>query len=138
MTSRSFRAVLPHLGEEELQRLRRWGADNCSASCVFREGEAVIWLASRERARSRVAFLRSVRSTLRRLCVDVARLRGRWLTLAEACAVVPTNFARDVAHSAQDAPTPRRDSVPEPDGMKIISLGGSSEPKRPCLQVLKA
>ena len=46
MTSRSFRAVLPHLGEEELQRLRRWGADNCSASCVFREGEAVIWLAS--------------------------------------------------------------------------------------------
>ena len=45
-TSKSFRAVLPNLGEEELQRLRRWAVDNCSASSVFREGEPVIWLAS--------------------------------------------------------------------------------------------
>ena len=34
-TSKSFRAVLPNLGEEELQRLRRWAEDNCSASSVF-------------------------------------------------------------------------------------------------------
>ena len=46
MTSKSYRAVLPNLGEEELQRLRRWAADNCWASSVFREGQAVIWLAS--------------------------------------------------------------------------------------------
>ena len=46
MTSKSYRAVLPNLGEEELQRLRTWAADNCSVSSVFREGEAVIWLAS--------------------------------------------------------------------------------------------
>ena len=35
MTSKSYRAVLPNLGEEELQRLRRWAEDNCSASSVF-------------------------------------------------------------------------------------------------------
>ena len=35
MTSKSDRAVLPNLGEEELQRLRRWAEDNCSASSVF-------------------------------------------------------------------------------------------------------
>ena len=58
----SFRALLPNLGEEELQRLRTWAADNCSVSSVFREGEAVIWLASKDKARSREAFLRSARS----------------------------------------------------------------------------
>ena len=139
MTCKSYRAVLPNIGDEELQRLRRWAADNCSASSVFREGEAVIWLASKDKARSREAFLRSVRATLRGLGVDVSRLRGRWLILADACTVVPTSFARDVAQTAQDTPTPRRDSVPEPeaDGVKIISLGGSSAPKSPRLHVLK-
>ena len=72
MTSKSFRAALPNLGEEELQRLRSWASDNCGASSVFREDEAVIWLASRDRARSREAFLRSVRTTLRHLGVDVS------------------------------------------------------------------
>ena len=123
-TSKSFRAVLPNLGEEELQRLRTWAADNCSVSSVFREGEAVVWLASKDRARGREAFLRSVRTTLRRLGVDVSRLRGRWLILAEDCAVVPISLARDSAHAAQDTPTPRQDAVSEmeADGAKIISL----------------
>ena len=97
MTSKSFRAALPNLGEEELQRLRSWAADNCAASSVFREDEAVIWLASRDRARSREAFLRSVRTTLRHLGVDVSRLRGRWLTLAEDCAVAHSSLARNAA-----------------------------------------
>ena len=44
-TSKSYRAELPNLGEGELQRLRTWAAANCSVSSVFREGEAVIWLA---------------------------------------------------------------------------------------------
>ena len=139
MTSKSYRAVLPNIGDEELQRLRTWAADNCSASSVFREGEAVIWLASKDRARSREAFLRSVRATLRRLGVDVSRLRGRWLILAGDCAVAPVSFARDAAQAAQETPTPRQDPAPESvtDGVKIISLGGSSAPKRPCLHVLK-
>ena len=139
MTSKSYRAVLPNIGDEELQRLHRWAADNCSASSVFREGEAVIWLASKDKARSREAFLRSVRATLRGLGVDVSRLRGRWLILADACTVAPTGFARDVAHTAQDAPTPRRDPVPEleADGARVISLGWSSAPKRSCMHVLK-
>ena len=108
MASKSYRAVLPNLGEEELQRLRTWAADNCSVSSVFREGEAVIWLASKDKARSREAFLRSVRATLRGLGVDVSRLRGRWLILADACTVVPTSFARDVAHTRTPRKTRRR------------------------------
>ena len=66
MTSKSFRAVLPSLDDDELERLREWNAENCAASAVFREDDAVIWLASKERTRSRQAFLRSARSILRR------------------------------------------------------------------------
>ena len=82
-TSKSFRAILPPLSEEEVRRLRAWSAENCAAATVFRESECVVWLASKERARSREAFLRSVRGVLKRLAIDVTRLRGRWLVLAE-------------------------------------------------------
>jgi len=82
-TSKSFRAILPPLSEQEVRRLRAWSAENCAAATVFRESECVVWLASKERARSREAFLRSVRGVLKRLAIDVTRLRGRWLVLAE-------------------------------------------------------
>ena len=83
--------------------------------------------------------LHFVHTTLRRLGVDVSRLRGRWLILAEACAIVPISLARDAARAVQDTPTPRQDPVSEPeaDGAKIISLGRSSAPTRLCLHVLK-
>ena len=60
-----------------------WSAENCAAATVFCESECVVWLASKERARSREAFLRSVRGVLKCLAIDVTRLRGRWLVLAE-------------------------------------------------------
>ena len=80
--------------------------------------------------------LHFVRTTLRRLGVDVSRLRERWLILAEDCAVAPISLARD---AAQDTPTPRQDAVSEleADGAKVISLRGSSGPKRPSYHVLK-
>ena len=106
MTSKSYRAVLPNLGEEELQRLAG--------------GPRII---ARPRASS----------------MDVSRLRGRWLILAEAYAIVPISLVRDAAHAVQDTPTPRQDPVSEleADGAKIISLGRSSAPTRLCLHVLK-
>ena len=82
-TSKSFRAILPCLSDEEVRRLQAWSAENCAAATVFRESECVVWLASKERARSREAFLRSVRGVLKRLAINVTRLRGRWLVLAE-------------------------------------------------------
>ena len=83
MTSKSFRAILPPLSDAEVQRLRAWSADNCAAASVFREPECVVWLASKERARSREAFMRSVRGVLKRLAINVSRLRGRWLMLTD-------------------------------------------------------
>ena len=76
-TSKSFRAVLPILSDEELQRLRAWSEENCAAASIFRDDNCVIWLASKERARSREAFMRFCRSTLQRLAIR-ARPCGRW------------------------------------------------------------
>ena len=61
-TSKAFHATLPWLDDAELNRLRAW-----AASSLAREDDIVIWRATKERARTREAFLRSVRSTLKRL-----------------------------------------------------------------------
>ena len=43
----------------------------------------MIWLASKERARSKDAWMRSVRRTLKRLLIDTTSIKGRnWLALA--------------------------------------------------------
>jgi hypothetical protein len=48
---------------------------------VFREGSHVILIATRERARTKEAFMRSVRRTLGRLGVAPNARKGRWLVL---------------------------------------------------------
>ena len=93
-TSKAFHATLPWLDDAELSRLRARACQNCAASSLAREDGIVVWRATKERARTREAFLRSVRSTLKRLAVDVSRLKGRWLVLADEGSVAP------------DAPTP--------------------------------
>ena len=79
-----------------------WSAENCAAATVFCESECVVWLASKERARSREAFLRSVRGVLKCLAIDVTRLRGRWLVLAED-SVVRAEAARRATGAAATA-----------------------------------
>ncbi len=146
MTSKSSRAVLPSLDDDELERLREWSAENCAASAVFREDDAVIWLASKERTRSREAFLRSARSTLRRLAVDLSQLKGRWLLLTDD-SVVRSMAGGDgrersclpgcavTTASPTDAPPPAaRAEVPaEPESgdVRVIPLGRSMGQTRP-------
>ena len=65
--SKSFRAVLPDLDDAQLEKLRRWTEASCAAGLAFREGGRVILIATRERARTTEAFMRSVRGTLERL-----------------------------------------------------------------------
>ena len=66
-TSTAFRATLPWLDDAELNRSRALAYQNCAAPSLAREDDIVIWRATKERARTREAFLRSVRSTLKRL-----------------------------------------------------------------------
>ena len=91
--SKSFRAVLPPLREDELVRLRAWSEENCATAAVFREGDTVIWLASKERARSREAFMRSARNTLKRLAVDVvANLKAGGLPALPDVLLAPSDL----------------------------------------------
>ena len=140
MTSKSFRAILPPLFEEEVQRLRAWSAENCAAATVFRGSECVVWLASKERARSREAFLRSVRGVLKRLAINVTRLRGRWLVLAEDSVV----RAEAAKRATAQPPTPPTPVAPPPchlgdgDNERVIVLsGGPRQSYARAVQVLK-
>ena len=82
MTSKSFRAELPALNHKELERLRRWGAENCAESILYRDGACVLWLVSRGHARAREDFARAVRALFRKLSIDATKLKkGHWLTL---------------------------------------------------------
>ena len=139
MKSKSFRAILPPLSNAEVRRLQAWSAENCAAATVFRESECVIWLASKERARSREAFLRSVRGVLKRLAIDVARLRGRWLMLTEDDVVQAEASRRAAAQPSSPAPV-----VPSPchrgdsDNERVILLtGGHRQSHVRPVQVLK-
>ncbi len=141
MTSKAFRAVLPRLRDDELERLRAWSAANCAAAAVFREADCVIWLASKERARSREAFLRSVRGVLKRLAIDVSKLRGRWLVVAENGVVQAKAGKRWMAQPTPPEPivppTSQRGNVDDDDERLIVLSGRPRQPPARAVQVLK-
>ena len=102
MQSKSFVAQLRALSPAEFDRLRAWGAENCSQSVLYREPHCVMWLASRERARGREDFARAARGVLKRLSIDASSLRrGRWLALTEDSVV----RAECAARAATDEPS---------------------------------
>lgn len=82
-SSKSFRVVL-RLSGEERDRIDRYCQANFAVHALFRDdpGDAhVIWLATRDKARTAAAFRRAVRGLLARLRIDTSRLRGTWLVL---------------------------------------------------------
>ncbi len=134
-TSKPFHATLPWLDDAEMSRLRAWAWQDSAASSLAREDDVAIWRATEERARTREAFLRSVRSTLKRLAIDVSRLKGRWLVLADEGSV-----ALPQPLPPPDAPMLAIDAgEPAVLNVKVIALGNSlgraRAPSR--LQVLK-
>ncbi len=127
MNSKSFRAELPALDQQELERLRRWGLENCAESILYRQGASVMWLVTRERARTREDFVRAVRSTLRKLSIDTSNLRkGHWITLT--CNEVVKAEGSSICRPAPEAmPTGSAGgdtvNIPRGDGDdKIITL----------------
>ena len=86
-TSKSFRAILPILNDTQLSELRQWAATNYAAAVVLTEYECVVLLATRERSKTKEAFMRSVRRTMRLLNIDTGALKRRWLALTTDRAV---------------------------------------------------
>ena len=93
--SKSFRAVLPNVDETQLEKLRCWTQLSCAAGLAFREGNHVVLIATRERARTKEAFMRSLRGTLGRLGIAPNAQKGRWLVLTSEAAVDEETKARN-------------------------------------------
>ena len=115
-TSKSFRATLPDLAEAQLDKLKRWTEASCAAGLVLREEKSVILIATRERARTKEAFMRSVRSTLGRLGIIVPNARKRrWLVLTSEDSVAAEIMERHrcAGQSIEALPTKSVDIVDE-------------------------
>ena len=113
--SKSFRAVLPYLDDAQLDKLRCWTQLSCAAGLAFREGGRVILIATRERARTKEAFMRSLRGTLGRLGIAANAQKGRWLVLTSDAAVAAETKERNgrEEQSAVTLPVKRAETIDE-------------------------
>eukprot|EP00973_Karenia_brevis_P005331 728263-Karenia_brevis.AAC.1 len=130
-TSKAFRCTLPMLHKDQVANLRRWADLHCAQSIVFRDdrGSAVFVHLSAE-LRTCASFSRTVRTALRRLCIDVP-LRGRRCVLItprkalSVCASESTfrGAALPSAHGADASPCAEDD-----DDVRVVALTLSSRP----------
>ena len=144
MTSKAFRATLPSLNETQLARLQGWIAENCATGVVFQEHGCTVLLAIRERAKTQEAFLKSVRSTLKRLGIDMSQARRRWLSLTTEDAVsaevaarkcgaqspMAASIAASIAIGGIETADESSPDTPD-DGDRIIALPGHAKRRGP-------
>ena len=129
-TSKAFRVTLPDLDEAQLDKLKRWTEASCAAGLVLREEKNVILIATRERARTKEAFMRSIRSTLGRLGIVPNARKGRWLVLTSEDSVAAEVMERHgcAGQSIEALPTKTADAVDETaeeagdDNVRLIAL----------------
>ena len=96
ITSKAFRCTFPLLHDDQISNLRRWADLHCAQSIVFRDDRgSAVFVGLKAELRTCASFSRTVRTALRRLCIDVL-LRGRWCTLItprEALTICASDFA---------------------------------------------
>ena len=117
-SSKSFGVVL-RLTEDARERLDRYCTANFALHALFRDdpGDAhVIWLATRDKARTATAFRRAVRGLFSPLRIDTSRLRGTWLVLETDDAVRAA-----VAQRRSNAPASVVECAPGPPSIRSAS-----------------
>ena len=134
-TSKAFRCTLPSgLRDDQLSNIRHWAYLHCAQSGFFRDDRGVVVLVGvKDEFRTAASFGRTIRTALRRLCIDVP-LRGRWCTLitpGEAIAIC----ANDGAARGAVLPPPTGDAVDtgarqrfasprDDDDVRVVALNG--------------
>ena len=84
MSSKAYMVTLPaSYTEENLGKIESWSFDNCyRAAIVKTDDDHAVWVALREKTRSKCEWLRSVRGVFGALRLDVRPLAGDgWLAL---------------------------------------------------------
>ncbi len=127
-TSKAFRCMLPGLRDDQVTNLRRWADLHCAQSSIFRDDRGgIVLVGLKDEFRTSASFGRTVRTALRRLCIDVP-LRGRWCTLItahEAMSVCATDCGQRDAAGDTSAASPaaacvEADAVDE--DIRIVTL----------------
>ena len=134
-TSKAFRCTLPSgLRDDQVSNIRQWAYLHCAQSGLFREDRgSVILVGLKDQLRTSASFARTIRTALRRLCIDVP-LRGRWCTLitpgeaisicasdgaARGAALPPAGDSVDTG-ARQRFASPRDDD----DDVRVVALNG--------------
>ena len=84
MSSKAYMVTLPaSYTEENLGKIESWSFDNCyRAAIVKTDDDHAVWVALREKTRSKCEWLRSVRGVFGALRLEVRPLAGDgWLAL---------------------------------------------------------
>ena len=111
MRSKAYRVDLPaSYTEDELHLIENWSFDNCYRAAIVRtQNDHAVWVAIREKTRSKTDWLRHVRGVLNALRLDVGPLSGDgWLELCverEALEIIraASGTTSRAAPAAQDA-----------------------------------
>ena len=108
-TSKAFRCTLPGVRDDQVTNLRRWGDLHCGQASIFRDDRGgVVLVGLKDELRTSASFARTIRTALRRLCIDVP-LRGRWcslITTREALRICTTEYGQSGAASAHVSQRP--------------------------------
>ena len=83
MRSKAYITTLPgSYTEDDLHLIESWSFDNCYRAAIVRAAEHAVWVAVREKTRSKGDWLRYVRGVFNALRLDVRPLAGDgWLAL---------------------------------------------------------
>ena len=129
LTSKAFRCTLRMLRDDQIINLRRWADLHCAQSIVFHDDRgSAVFVGLQAQLRICTSFSRTVRTALRRLCIDVP-LRGRWCTLItprEALTICASDFAsRDAAlPPAGDARERSASAHADDSDVRVVALSG--------------
>ena len=124
-TSKAFRCTLPIFREDQVTNLRRWADLHCAQSIVFHDDRGTaVFVGLKAELRTCASFSRTIRTALRRLCIDVP-LRGRWCTL-----ITPRGALRVCASDcvSRGATLPSVRGTDDGDDVRIVALTASSRP----------
>ena len=137
LTSKAFRCTLPMLRDDQIINLRLWADLHCAQSIVFHDDRgSAVFVGLTAQLRTCASLSRTVRTALRRLCIDVP-LRGRWCTLItprEALNICASDFASrgaalPPAGDAVDAGARQRIASAHADGsdVRIVALSARTD-----------
>ena len=124
--SKAYMATLPTVSytEDDLHQIETWSFYNCwRAAIVKTDDDHAVWVAIREKTRSKCEWLRSVRGVLGALRLDVRPLSGDgWLALCvenEALDIIR------VASSTTSSAAPKEDDTAQEDDTRAILMPSS-------------